>query len=164
MADFDMHDFNEHDVQGRPIKAYKNGCFENPKTLFVQPHWTWDDFLCSCSQRLEMVPMASRVFNSDGAEIDDLMCIEEGDMLFFSTGAPFKIPGNEEHTNRTTVDIGAGGVVGGYRVTSLLGRGGFGEVRSTISLVFFHTILSWQVRLGIHQLTNEKVALKFILV
>ncbi|RQM31288.1 hypothetical protein B5M09_002043, partial [Aphanomyces astaci] len=79
-----------------------------------------------------------------GVEIDDLMCIEEGDMLFFSTGAPFKIPGNEDHSNAE--DLGAGGVVGGYRVTSLLGRGGFGEVR-----------------LGVHQLTNEKVALKFIL-
>ncbi|OQS02759.1 kinase [Thraustotheca clavata] len=148
MGDFgDLDDFNEHDVQGRPIKAYKNGCFENPKTLFVQPHWTWDDFLCSCSQRLEMVPMASRVFNSDGVEIDDLMCIEEGDMLFFSTGAPFKIPGNEESSDGNHVDhIGQGGIVGGYRVTTLLGRGGFGEVR-----------------LGIHQFTNEKVALKFIL-
>ncbi|RHY55200.1 hypothetical protein DYB34_001615 [Aphanomyces astaci] len=79
-----------------------------------------------------------------GVEIDDLMCIEEGDMLFFSTGAPFKIPGNEDHSNAE--DLGAGGVVGGYRVTSLLGRGGVGEVR-----------------LGVHQLTNEKVALKFIL-
>ncbi|KAG9408089.1 hypothetical protein AC1031_021323 [Aphanomyces cochlioides] len=144
MADFgDLDDFNEHEVQGRPIKAYRNGCFENPKTLFVQMHWSWDDFLCSCSQRLEMVPMASRVFNSDGVEIDDLMCIEEGDMLFFSTGAPFKIPG---HDDKEAEDIGAGGVVGGYRVTTLLGRGGFGEVR-----------------LGVHQLTNEKVALKFIL-
>ncbi|EQC30594.1 CAMK/CAMKL protein kinase [Saprolegnia diclina VS20] len=145
MGDFD-DDFNEHDVQGRPIKAYKNGCFENPKTLFVQPHWTWDDFLCSCSQRLEMVPMASRVFNSDGVEVDDLMCIEEGDMLFFSTGAPFQIPGQSEAEASSVDNIGSGGVVGGYRVTTLLGRGGFGEVR-----------------LGVHQLTNEKVALKFIL-
>ncbi|KDO33668.1 CAMK/CAMKL protein kinase [Saprolegnia parasitica CBS 223.65] len=145
MGDFD-DGFNEHDVQGRPIKAYKNGCFENHKTLFVQPHWTWDDFLCSCSQRLEMVPMASRVFNSDGVEVDDLMCIEEGDMLFFSTGAPFQIPGQTEAEASSVDNIGSGGVVGGYRVTTLLGRGGFGEVR-----------------LGVHQLTNEKVALKFIL-
>ncbi|KAF0700242.1 Aste57867_9197 [Aphanomyces stellatus] len=144
MGDFgDLDDFNEHEVQGRPIKAYKNGCFDNPKSMFVQLHWSWDDFLCACSQRLEMVPMASRVFNSDGVEIDDLMCIEEGDMLFFSTGAPFKVPGNEESADNS--DVG-GGVVGGYRVTTLLGRGGFGEVR-----------------LGVHQLTNEKVALKFIL-
>ncbi|RHY28508.1 hypothetical protein DYB32_005925 [Aphanomyces invadans] len=103
MADFgDLDDFNEHEVQGRPIKAYKNGCFDNPKCV----------------------------------EIDDLMCIEEGDMLFFSAGAPFKIPGNDDHTNAE--ELGAGGVVGGYRVTSLLGRGGFGEVRRSLSraLVF----------------------------
>lgn len=32
MADFDdMDDFNDHAVQGKPIRAYKNGHFENPK-------------------------------------------------------------------------------------------------------------------------------------
>lgn len=92
MGDFgDIDDFNDHAVQGKPIKAYKNGHFENPKgvlaclrmqtelklteytlmlhpvVLFVQHHWTWDEFLCAASQRLEMVPMASRVFNADGA-------------------------------------------------------------------------------------------------
>jgi len=36
MADFgDLDDFTEHEVQGRPIKAYKNGCFENPKGWLV---------------------------------------------------------------------------------------------------------------------------------
>jgi hypothetical protein len=34
--------------------------------LFIQHHWSWDEFLCAASQRLEMVPMASRVFNADG--------------------------------------------------------------------------------------------------
>ncbi len=93
--------------------------------------------------------MASRVFNADGAEIDDIMCIEENDMLFFSTGRAFKAPGSKDETQSTGVEDKAGGtgsVVGGYKVSTLLGRGGFGEVR-----------------LGIHQLTNEKVALKFIL-
>ncbi|KAG7380959.1 hypothetical protein PHYBOEH_011238 [Phytophthora boehmeriae] len=147
MADFDdMDDFNDHAVQGKPIKAFKNGHFDNPKVLFVQNHWTWDEFLCAASQRLEMVPMASRVFNADGAEIDDIMCIEENDMMFFSTGRSFKAPnsGNEDSSNSN--DEKVANVVGGYKVTTLLGRGGFGEVR-----------------LGVHQLTNEKVALKFIL-
>lgn len=32
MGDFgDIDDFNDHAVQGKPIKAYKNGHFENPK-------------------------------------------------------------------------------------------------------------------------------------
>ncbi|DBA00291.1 TPA: hypothetical protein N0F65_001486 [Lagenidium giganteum] len=147
MGDFgDIDDFNDHAVQGKPIKAYRNGHFENPKVLFVQHHWTWDEFLCAASQRLEMVPMASRVFNADGAEIDDIMCIEENDMLFFSTGRPFKAPNSKEDDKVDEKASGIAQVVGGYKVSTLLGRGGFGEVR-----------------LGIHQLTNDKVALKFIL-
>ncbi|TYZ63652.1 hypothetical protein PybrP1_006785 [[Pythium] brassicae (nom. inval.)] len=149
MGDFgDIDDFNEHAVQGKPIRAYKNGHFENPKVLFVQHHWTWDEFLCAASQRLEMVPMASRVFNADGAEIDDIMVIEENDMLFFSAGRSFKAPssGKEDAQSAGGTDEKFATVVGGYKVTTLLGRGGFGEVR-----------------LGVHQLTNDKVALKFIL-
>lgn len=118
--------------------------------LFVQHHWSWDEFLCAASQRLEMVPTASRVFNADGAEIDDIMCIEENDMLFFSTGRSFKAPsaGKEEASSAGSgADDKVAAVVGGYKVTTLLGRGGFGEVR-----------------LGVHQLTNDRVALKFILV
>ncbi|KAH7459814.1 hypothetical protein PRIC1_011078 [Phytophthora ramorum] len=146
MADFDdIDDFSDHAVQGKPIKAFKNGHFDNPKVLFVQHHWTWDEFLCAASQRLEMVPMASRVFNADGAEIDDIMCIEENDMLFFSTGRSFKAP-NSGGEDAQSTDEKVANVVGGYKVTTLLGRGGFGEVR-----------------LGVHQLTNDKVALKFIL-
>jgi len=167
MADFDdIDDFSDHAVQGKPIKAFKNGHFDNPKgcitslgtselltdavvclVLFVQHHWTWDEFLCAASQRLEMVPMASRVFNADGAEIDDIMCIEENDMLFFSTGRSFKAPNSGGEDAQNSTDEKVANVVGGYKVTTLLGRGGFGEVR-----------------LGVHQLTNEKVALKFILV
>lgn len=97
-----------------------------------------------------MVPTASRVFNADGAEIDDTMCIEENDMLFFSTGRSFKAPssGKEDAVaSGTGTDDKVAAVVGGYKVTTLLGRGGFGEVR-----------------LGVHQLTNDRVALKFILV
>ncbi|KAE9349319.1 hypothetical protein PF008_g6950 [Phytophthora fragariae] len=147
MADFDdMDDFSDHAVQGKPIKAFKNGHFDNPKVLFVQHHWTWDEFLCAASQRLEMVPMASRVFNADGAEIDDIMCIEENDMLFFSTGRSFKAPNSGAEDAQNSSDEKVANVVGGYKVTTLLGRGGFGEVR-----------------LGVHQLTNDKVALKFIL-
>ncbi|KAF1774526.1 KHA domain [Phytophthora cactorum] len=147
MADFDdMDDFNDHAVQGKPIKALKNGHFVDPKVLFVQHHWTWDEFLCAASQRLEMVPMASRVFNADGAEIDDIMCIEENDMLFFSTGRSFKAPNSGGEDAQNSSDDKVANVVGGYKVTTLLGRGGFGEVR-----------------LGVHQLTNDKVALKFIL-
>lgn len=152
-------------------------CVLHHAVLFVQHHWTWDEFLCAASQRLEMVPMASRVFNADGAlpqtimrkttlqmltrvlaclaqtnklagaEIDDIMCIEENDMLFFSTGRSFRAPSSGKEDAQSSTDDKFATVVGGYKVTTLLGRGGFGEVR-----------------LGVHQLTNDKVALKFILV
>lgn len=147
MADFDdMDNFSDHAVQGKPIKAFRNGHFDNPKVLFVQHHWSWDEFLCAVSQRLDMIPMASRVFNADGAEIDDIMCIEENDMLFLSTGSSFKAPNSEGDDVKSSSDDRVANVVGGYKVTTLLGKGGFGEVR-----------------LGVHQLTNDKVALKFIL-
>lgn len=75
------------------------------------------------------------------------MCIEENDMLFFSTGRSFKAPSSGKEDAQSSTDDKFATVVGGYKVTTLLGRGGFGEVR-----------------LGVHQLTNDKVALKFILV
>lgn len=77
------------------------------------------------------------------------MVIEENDMLFFSAGRSFKAPssGKEDAQSAGGTDEKVAPVVGGYKVTTLLGRGGFGEVR-----------------LGVHQLTNDKVALKFILV
>ncbi|GMF64803.1 unnamed protein product [Phytophthora lilii] len=76
-----------------------------------------------------MVPIASRVFNADGAEIDDIMCIEENDMLFFSTGRSFKAPSSGAEDAQSSTDEKVANVVGGYKVTTLLGRGGFGEVR-----------------------------------
>ncbi|CCI44254.1 unnamed protein product [Albugo candida] len=80
----------------------------------------------------------------EGAELDDIMCVEENDLLFFSTGMPFKAPSNRDDAQCSVDD--RDNVVSGYKVGALLGRGGFGEVR-----------------LGTHQLTNDKVALKFIL-
>ncbi len=71
-------------------------------------------------------------------------------MLFFSTSDGFKTPHDDqvEDTNENEEQNGTmSGVVGGFKIGSFLGRGGFGEVRT-----------------GIHQLTGEIVALKFILV
>ena len=64
-----------------------------------------------------------------GAEIDDIMCIEENDMLFFSTGRSFKAPSSNKEDAQTQLNDGVAAVVGGYKVSTLLGRGGFGEVR-----------------------------------
>lgn len=50
MVDFDAIDgFHEHAVQGKPIKAYKNGIFENPKgtaALFLRVN---QRYICNAS-------------------------------------------------------------------------------------------------------------------
>lgn len=85
------------------------------------------------------------------------MMIEDGDILFLSIVDDFIAPSYSD--GNSTVDLTSGGVgkrgrseheklppsIGGYKVGDLLGKGGFGEVR-----------------LGEHQLTGEKVALKFL--
>jgi len=37
-----------------------------PLELHMEPHWNLRDFLSAASQRLEMVPIAIRVFSADG--------------------------------------------------------------------------------------------------
>ena len=58
------------------------------------------------------------------------MCVEENDLLFFSTGMPFKAPTNKDDAQCSVDDRDT--VVSGYKVGALLGRGGFGEVSGRI--------------------------------
>lgn len=81
--------------------------------------------------------------------MDDPMLLDDNGMVFVSEGEPFIIPsrrpvapGEEEVPSQ---DENMPTLVGGYQVGSLLGKGGFGEVR-----------------VGSHQLTGEQVALKFL--
>ena len=85
-------------------------------------------------------------------EIDDCMMIEDDDILFLSSGADYIMPtvidtDGPSHENNSTHShaMKPPPLVGSYKVGDVLGRGGFGEVR-----------------VGIHQLTSEKVALKFM--
>lgn len=73
--------------------------------------------------------------------------IEEDGMTFVSNGEDFIHPISQDSTSGSTRSGGdvLPTSVGGYIVSTLLGKGGFGEVR-----------------LGVHQLTSEKVALKFL--
>jgi len=132
---------------------YENGCFAESagKSLYLEPFWTIGDFLFAASQRLGMTT-ATRVFSSDGESIDDCMMIEDNDILFISKqedyippSAPPPMEGSPAQTNRKGRDEGMPSMIGGFLVGKFLGRGGFGEVR-----------------LGEHQVTGEKVALKFL--
>eukprot|EP01041_Mallomonas_annulata_P005975 gene5975-12052_t len=130
------------------ITIHINGQFDSSKVLYMEPDWSLHDLLKAASQRLDLVPTAVHVFNSDGVEVDDCMMIEDNDILFFSTGDKFISPTSQQSKNEgdeVNKDRDMPNIVGGYKVGKFLGRGGFGEVR-----------------VGEHHLTGEKVALKFI--
>lgn len=138
-------------TEKKSVMIYPNGNFVDSKSLYLEGNWTISDFLIAASQRLEIMPTAKRVFNSDGMEIDDCMMIEDNDILFISPYQDFLPPAAPEPTmdsppqssRRMSENLPTS--IGGYAVSKFLGRGGFGEVR-----------------LGEHQLTGERVALKFL--
>jgi serine/threonine protein kinase len=77
------------------------------------------------------------------------MMIEENDILFLSNGDDFIPPridgGSVLYMKNRGVWETIPSVISGYKIGKVLGRGGFGEVR-----------------VGEHQLTHERVALKFL--
>ena len=48
------------------INIFRNGDFEHGKTLYVEPHWVFQDLLNAASQRLELGSIATRMFTIDG--------------------------------------------------------------------------------------------------
>jgi hypothetical protein len=137
-------------TQRKCVHIHINGDFERGKVLYMEPDWTYLDFLNAASNRLKMGPAAERCFNSDGVEINDCMMIEDDDMLFLSSGEDFIPPFDQSSEAEDKVSDNVEGEklphnIGGYKTADLLGRGGFGEVR-----------------VGEHHITGEKVALKFL--
>ena len=163
-------------TEKKVVYVYVNGKFTDVnvdgKTMFLEMNWGLEGILSNASKRLE-IPTAKRLFNADGIEIDDVMMIQDEDMLFLSSGEEF-VPKPPSYTatsgpdrtlaaeldiNRNQNQSDSGGiddkyasktdnlppVIGNYKVSTFLGRGGFGIVR-----------------VGRHQLTDERVALKFI--
>jgi len=117
----------------------------------VNPLQTLPGFLKSVQQRLGGLHV-QRVFNSDGGEVDDLMLVDDGDMLFVSCGEDFvpfgggpdgsggALSGDAATRKGTRPDH-----IGGFRLVAYLGRGAYGKVYK-----------------GVHQLTGQLVAIKFI--
>ena len=172
--------FEANALEKKEVHVSVNGVYTDSKSMFVESHWGLKDFLNSASQRLE-ISNVDRLFNSDGVEIDDVMMIVDNDVLFVSDGENFISPppptkyGAHSRMSSKVDDGGDGGgdrgdggdnasdrddgihdkyaiksdnlppVIGNYKVSSFLGRGGFGVVR-----------------VGIHHITGEEIALKFV--
>lgn len=124
-----------------------NGEFGNGKKMYLEDDWSLPEFLNAASQRLGISTTAERIFSADGETINDCMMLEDNEILFLSMGEEFIPPFDDSGgipSNKDQTDI-MPSVVGGYKVGQFLGKGGFGEVR-----------------LGEHQVTGERVALKFL--
>ena len=138
------------DTQRKCINIHRNGDFDGGKTLYMEPDWSFPEFLSAASQRLDLRSTANRLFNVDGVDIDDCMMIEDNDMVFLSIDEDFIAPNfitniDDSAQGNESSDSTISPIVAGFKVLGFLGRGGFGEVR-----------------VGEHQLTGERVALKFL--
>lgn len=143
-------EFDDGISSKKQVNVNLNGDFDNGRNMHIESDWTIEDFLNFASQRMEMAMTAKRVFSADGVEVDDCMMFEDEEILFLSTGDEFIPPLDENDREGSAPSSSAGDaalpkVVNGYKVTDFLGKGGFGEVR-----------------LGEHQVTGERVALKFL--
>lgn len=143
MEDHELDISRMHQVR---ITINRNGRIDGGRHLQLRPEWSLENLLYAAEKRLDLDATPSRVFNSDGMEITDLRMIEDGAIVFVSHGAGFIPPRSEGEEKEPTMDEnGIPTLVAGYKVLGFLGRGGFGEVR-----------------VGEHQLTGERVALKLL--
>ena len=119
---------------GKTVTVYINGSLKNGKKVIIPLTWTTEEFFNAVSKSLAL-SNPTRLFNSDGNELQDVSFVEENETVFVSEGGDFVTP------------MGSDGrpCLGGYYVDKLLGRGGFGEVR-----------------LGEHMVTKDTTALKFM--
>ena len=52
--------------QKKRVLIYRNGKFDDGKVIYVEAEWTLHDFFVAGSNRLNIAPMAKRVFNGNG--------------------------------------------------------------------------------------------------
>ena len=123
----------------KTIQIRKNGSQELFKFV-LHPSLTLDHFLQSAGDILNI--RAEWAFNSDGLAIDDLIFISDNDVIVLSQTKTL-IKTSIKFSLDNELKLSA--AVGPYSVCEFIGMGGFGEVHR-----------------GIHQRTNEQVALKFI--
>ena len=130
----------------KTIQIRKNGSQELFKYV-LHSSLTLDHFLQSAGDVLDMNIRAEWAFNSDGLAIDDLIFINDNDIIVLSQTKTL-IKTFIKFSLDNELKLSANGIpaaIGPYSVCEFIGMGGFGEVHR-----------------GIHQRTNEQVALKFI--
>ena len=52
--------------QKKRVLIHRNGKFEEGKVMYIEAEWTLHDFLVAGSNRMNIAPMARRVFNGNG--------------------------------------------------------------------------------------------------
>lgn len=187
--DFSMGEFDalamstDGILLGHTVTIHRNGDMRDPKQLHVPAHWSHLEFLNAASHRLHLVPPASRVFNADGVEIEDIACIDDGEALFLSQGVSFKDPRRRAARRKKKQQQAAAVAAQGSGSDTGAGAGagagsgaedGSGRGVETDALIGAPTVGGYVlgpvlgeggfglVRQGQHGVTGEVVALKFL--
>jgi hypothetical protein len=89
------------------VTVFVNGQQQNGKVLLVPRKW--NEFVEIACSKLRLTPLATRIFNHLGGELDnDLELIQNNDVLYFSNnGADFIVPGGQPQraSGKATVDV-----------------------------------------------------------
>ena len=75
----------------RRITIFSNGSKLNGKVLLYSNSDLWQDFLSRCGKKLNL-PSPSRAFTVQGSEINDVVEVISGEILFISSGEHFLSP------------------------------------------------------------------------
>lgn len=130
-----LNDF-DHADETTKIFVRRNGTETAPKELRLPPNSKLADLFEKAGKVLD-IEAPQLAFYSNGVECTDLDHLEDDEVIYISSGEPFRAAGSGN---------GAGGrVVGNFILHEKLGQGGFGSVMK-----------------GVHSETGEVAAVKFV--
>ena len=83
------------------VRICKNGDdTSNSRTLQVAQGWRLEEFLGAASLRLSLESKASFVFDANGQQVEDLLFVNEGDLVFLSAGEAYRRPSTSGTTGK----------------------------------------------------------------
>ena len=132
-------------IHSKTIRIRKNGSQELTNFL-LHSSLSLNHFLQAAGNVLDI--RCEWAINTDGMVVDDLMFVNDNDVITLSETKTLMKNSTSSNSLINELKFTANGlptVIGPYSVCEFIGMGGFGEVHR-----------------GIHQNTNEEVALKFI--